>query len=249
MKKPKIKFNNRLLIYLGIILAITGLYFYTTRDLIFSIAILILSSLFFFLLFEKKYSTYLKREKKTKECIQFVNNFIITLSITNSVSSTYETLKESFNNDLKEIDQSISSLNVEDKIASLRDYFDLRIYDVFLKLLDQYLFNGGDILKISQLLMFDTRKLDSTLEDYKLKTRRKLVEFITMWGFTMLVLVIIQVSLSIFYDAILKMSFYPIAIFVFFVVFFAFAYVFTSQVYNLSFVSYSEVKINEKHKK
>ncbi len=147
------------------------------------------------------------------------------------------------------IDSNSSSEGVEEKIKSLKEYFNLKVYDVFLKLLDQYLFQGGDIIKISQLLLFDTRKMNTLLDDYKVTTKRKLIEFASMWGLTMIILVVIQLSMSMFYESILKMSFYPIAIFCFFVVFITFLYLFLSRMFNLNFINFVGEENNAKIKK
>ncbi len=247
--KTSHKLNKRYLYYLLLTLVFSGLYYYTTRNLIFTIALALIFLILFFLLIERSYKKYDINSLKVKECTKFINNFIITLSINKSINTTYEQVKETFNEELKMIDMNNAQEGVEERIKSLKEYFNLKVYDVFLKLLDQYLFQGGDIIKISQLLLFDTRKMTSLLDDYKVISKRKLIEFASMWGLTMFILVIIQLSMNIFYNQIIQMSFYPIAIFIFFIVFIAFLYVFMSHMLNLDFINFLGEEKNEKFKK
>ena len=246
--KSKMKFNMRYIYYLLLTLVFSLLYYYTTRNLIFTCALALIFLILFFILIEREYRKFESNSKKVKECTKFINNFIITLSINKSINTTYEQIKETFNEELLMIDNE-SSEGVEEKIKNLKSYFNLKVYDVFLKLLDQYLFQGGDIIKISQLLLFDTRKMNSLLDDYNVTTKRKLIEFASMWGLTMIILVVIQLSMSMFYETILKMSFYPIAIFCFFIVFITFLYLFLSHMFNLNFINFIGEDGNAKAKK
>ena len=246
--KSKMKFNMRYIYYLLLTLVFSFLYYYTTRNLIFTCALALIFLILFFILIEREYRKFESNSKKVKECTKFINNFIITLSINKSINTTYEQIKETFNEELLMIDNE-SSEGVEEKIKNLKSYFNLKVYDVFLKLLDQYLFQGGDIIKISQLLLFDTRKMNSLLDDYNVTTKRKLIEFASMWGLTMIILVVIQLSMSMFYETILKMSFYPIAIFCFFIVFITFLYLFLSHMFNLNFINFIGEDGNAKAKK
>lgn len=236
--KPKLKFNMRYIYYLLLTLVFSGLYYYTTRNLIFTGALGAIFLILFFILIERQYKKYESNSIKVKECTKFINNFIITLSINKSINTTYEQVKETFNEELLMIDNNSSNEGVEERIKNLKGYFNLKVYDVFLKLLDQYLFQGGDIIKISQLLLFDTRKMNSLLDDYKVTSKRKLIEFASMWGLTMIILVVIQLSMSIFYETILKMSFYPLAIFCFFIIFIVFLYLFLNHMFNLNFINF-----------
>lgn len=247
--KTNYRFNKRYIYYILLTIAFSGLYYYTTRNVIFTAALALIFLILFYLLIERGYRKFELNSQKVKECTKFINNFIITLSINKSINTTYEQVKETFNEELKRIDENNSNQGVEERIKSLKSYFNLKIYEVFLKLLDQYLFQGGDIIKISQLLLFDTRKMTSLLDDYMVISKRKLIEFASMWGLTMIILVVIQLSMNIFYSQILQMSFYPIAIFIFFIVFIVFLYLFMSHMLNLDFINFLGEEKHAKFKK
>lgn len=258
MKKTKLNFKhskikkeevNRYLIYLLSSILLAGLYFYTTRNLIFSLLLLVIINLFMFLLFERKYLKFISLDKKIHECISFINNFIITLSITKSINSTYQSVYEGLNNNLKEELDSYVDLNIEEKIDRLSNYFNLNIYNFFKKTVKQYIDNGGDLINSSQLLIYDSRRIEASLDEFKLVSKRKLIEFIALWGMTMLILVIVKLALSMFYDSIINMSFYPIAIFIFFLIFLLFLYLFIKRTFSLDFIDiYKENDLNEESK-
>lgn len=192
---------------------------------------------FFFLLIERMYKKYSVLDIKTHECIKFINNFIITLSINNSLLTTFEQVEESLKGELKEQVKALSNLTPEEKLEYLKDYFNLNIYEVFLKLMNQYIFNGGDILKISQLLLFDSRKLENSLDNYKSISTRKMIEFISLWGLTVLILVVIQLALNMFYDTILSLPFFTPCIFAFFIILLFFLFMFLKGKFDISFIN------------
>lgn len=195
---------------------------------------------------EREYKKFKKIDKVTHECISFINNFIISLSIHNTLSSTFEMIKESISGDLRKEIDSIDHLDVEEKLDYLKNYFDSSLYDFFLKIINQYVFNGGDIIGISQLLIFDSRKIETSLDNFLMVSKRKFIEFSILWGITIGILIILQFSLSMFYESILSMNFYAPLIFIFFIIFLIFLYLFLKHNFNLSFINEWREKQNEK---
>ena len=195
---------------------------------------------------EREYKKFKKIDKVTHECISFINNFIISLSIHNTLSATFEMIKESISGDLRKEIDSIDHLDVEEKLDYLKNYFDSSLYDFFLKIINQYVFNGGDIIGISQLLIFDSRKIETSLDNFLMVSKRKFIEFSILWGITIGILIILQFSLSMFYESILSMIFYAPLIFIFFIIFLIFLYLFLKHNFNLSFINEWREKQNEK---
>lgn len=199
------------------------------------------------MLIEREYLRYYKLDLKTHECVKFINNFIITLSINNSIQTTFDQVEESLKGELKDQVSSMTNMTAEEKIEYLKSYFNLNIYDVFLKLINQYIFNGGEILKICQLLLFDSRKLETSLDDYKIMSFRKMIEFVSMWGLTMLILIIVQLALNMFYESIIGLSFFAPSIFAFFIILLFFLYLFLKGKFDISFINeIKEEKVNDK---
>lgn len=155
-------------------------------------------------------------------------------------------IKESISGDLRKEIDSIDHLDVEEKLDYLKNYFDSSLYDFFLKIINQYVFNGGDIIGISQLLIFDSRKIETSLDNFLMVSKRKFIEFSILWGITIGILIILQFSLSMFYESILSMNFYAPLIFIFFIIFLIFLYLFLKHNFNLSFINEWREKQNEK---
>lgn len=208
--------------------------------------LLMICLVFFFVLIEKEYQKYKKINRTTHECVNFINNFIISLSIHNTISATFEMIKESFSGELKKEVDSIEHLNIVEKLEYLSDYFNSSLYDFFLKIIHQYEYNGGDIIGISQILIFDSRNVETSLDNFISVSKRKFIEFIILWGITMAILLILQFALSMFYDTILNMPFYAPSIFIFFIMFLIFLYFFLKHNFNLSFINEWREKDNEK---
>ncbi|HKL72748.1 MAG TPA: hypothetical protein VJY64_01005 [Candidatus Onthovivens sp.] len=239
---------KRSLIYLSVTILLSGIYYYTVRDLIMTLVLFLIFNLFFFLFVERKYRKYAKIDKRTHECISFINNFIITLSVNNSLNNTFNHIEDSFSKELKAQVETIEHLQIEEKIKYLKDYFNLNLFEVFLKLIDQYNYNGGNILQIAQLLIFDSRKIENSLESFKKSAKMHFIEFFILWTLTIVILIIVQISLSIFYQSILKMDFYKYGVFFFFLVFIGFLFLYLNRLFDLRFVNEGDFK-DEKSKK
>ena len=81
---------KRFPIYLIICLIIGGMNFYITNNVYFSIGLFIIGILIFSLGIDKSINQFFIKEKKTKEAINFISNFIITLSINKNKKHIYK---------------------------------------------------------------------------------------------------------------------------------------------------------------
>lgn len=241
------KNNISLIIYFLISLVISGLFWYVTSDLILALMLFVIAIAVHMFIFKKEKESSLVIFR-AKEAITFINNFIITLSIKKNVLSTFKSVSESFSDTLKQQVELIDHLNVDEKIVYLAKYFKVDIYKVFLKIIDQYNFNGGDILNISQLLMYDSRKIDESINEYTYVSRRKLIEFISLWALTFAILIILKVALGDFFNQIASMDFFAISIFGFNLVFLLSYYLFMAKFYNINYIK-GEFKDDEKAQK
>ncbi len=238
--------HKRLLVYLVIILLTSFLYYFSINNLLLSLIVGVIGILSLILI-EKKIFNYYKKAKKTHECIQFMNNFIITLSINKSILSTYEICSKSFSKELKQQDKLLSNLDVETRIHYLSKYFNNSTYEVFIKLLDQYIYNGGEILKISQILLFDARQLEEDIDNQYLLIIKKIFEFGSLWLITFIILVIIKFSLNDYFLKISNLDYFKYGLLGFFVFFYINTIFFVYNAFNLNFVK-EAVKENNKKK-
>ena len=237
---------KRLPIYLIIVLLASGLNYFSTKSIVFTLIIAAVGLLMFCLIAEPYLKKFELKQIRTKECVWFINNFLITLSINQSIRLTFETMKESFSKTLKQQVKLNEHLDVESQIRQLKYYFNSDLYNVFLNLLDQYIYNGGEILKISQILMFDTRKVGESLDNHISLLVRKVVEFMSLWVMTFLILIIMKIALNDFYDQIANNLQFKVGILIFFIVFYINIAAFIFHGFNLNFIKSGEYKTKKK---
>lgn len=224
----------------------TGIFYYVTKDIILTSIIGVIYLLFYFGFYlhkEKEFRTSLSRNY---EAISFMNNFIISLSVTNSINATYEAMKANASETLRQQMNAIDHLNVETKIEYLSKYFSLPLYKVFINIINQYIESGANILDISSLLIHDTRNLENRLHEFELVTKRKEKDFLISWCFTFVILGVLELALSSFVRDIKDtLSYFPILIFVYYIMFIAIFTAFITKIFDLSFV-YKGEGSNEK---
>lgn len=223
--------------------------YFVTTNLLFSIVISLIGIVIFTFILDKMVATFLIRERKSKEAILFINNFIITLSINCSILSTFNTIEESFSPQLKNQIRLIDNLEVEEKIKYLEKYFMVSSYDVFLNLLDQYIYNGGDILKISQLLLFDIRQLEEKIENHNQIIIKKMMEFIILWIMIFAIVMIMKFSLADYFVKIASLNYFKYGMAIFFVSFYLNISLFIAHATNLNFIKSNKKIVNENKRK
>lgn len=246
------KFN--VLIYLIVGLISGALYYFMTFNMIYAASLGVVSFILLYIFTNKSIIKFINKEQKARECSLFVNNFIITLSINKSVISSYDIVKESFSKNLKNQVQLISHLNCEEQIAELKGYFNLSVYDVFLNLFEQYIYNGGDILKISQIFLYDIRQIEENIDNHFSILVKKMFELISLWAMTFVILIVIKLSLNDFFTSILSSNLFTYGLIVFFLVFVLNLILFLRHGFNLDFIKNSTEEVvkgrkNEKIKK
>lgn len=239
--------KTRYIIYLIIPLICGLLNYFVTLNLIYSLIIIFIGLIVLYFFNDKQISSFIKKDTKTRDCLMFINNFIITLSINQSINETYSILKESFSKGLLNQSKMIAHLNEEEQIHYLAKYFDLNVYEVFLNLLDQYIYNGGDILKIAQILLFDIRSTEDMLENHLSTLVKKIVEFASLWGMSFLIVLIIKFSLTNFLSDILSSNLFLIGLLIFFLIFYINLTIFILHGFSLNFIKTSKT-IEKKRK-
>lgn len=237
---------SKYLIYSLFCIGFTGIFYLVTSDLILTIIVCLLYAMFFFGLYNHKANDFNKRIERNYEAISFINNFIISLSVTNSINATYEAMKENASESLKQQMSSIDHLNVEIKIEYLNKYFELPLYTVFVNLINQYVESGANILDISKILIHDTRNLENRIHEFQLTTKRKERDFLVSWGFTFVILAILQIALSSFVkDVKDTLSYFPCLILGYYLMFISVYYFYTTRIFDLGFIYQGETTHEE----
>lgn len=129
----------------------------------------------------------------------FINSFIITLSVKDSLEEAYQNGLRMAPQNLIEETNEIENMTVLEKITFLRSYFNLAIYKMFINIVAMYQEQGGNILAISDSLLRECTRVEKTLAESKSIGNMHLVEFITLWLLSFFILVFLRFAISQFY--------------------------------------------------
>lgn len=204
--------NNVLIIgiIISIILALSG--FVASNNFIVGIVVLIFSILYFLLIFKRKYEKYTAKMARFDECYHFINTFIVTLSIKNSLSSALEACLDIASDNFKKNVENIETFNLKDKLDYIHKYFRFDVFSLFIDLVNIYEEEGGDILMMSHYLLEETRQIEEYISTCKSISKKRVVEFAILWILSLGIMVFLRFVLSSFFTSISHQIFYIIGI-------------------------------------
>lgn len=222
-------------VLIGVVLSLVfGLVAYVASNSIFvSLTVLLLTLIYFVIVIRKRFSQYEKRIADFYECFHFINNFIVSLSIKASVSSSYESTIKTCSEEIINIDYSIKGMTDNEKLIYLKRIFKFDFYQLFVDIVDMWCEEGGNILEMSNYLTNELREQEEYLSFVTIENKKKLVEFSVLWLFSLLILFILRFALNDFYSSICNQSFYPFAIGGFFLVILLSIELITREISNL----------------
>ena len=227
MKKLDIVF-----IILGVFLGI--LCYFSTKNLIFSILILVIFVVDYFIFMRKKFTRYFSLIERVHTSYHFINSFIISLSVKDSLEDAYQNGIRINNARLNAETKELNEMPVLERVKYLYGYFNLSIYKVFLNVLDLYQDQGGNILNMSDNLLRECTRTEKTLSDTLSIGYKHLTEFIILWLMSFAILLFMRFSIEEFYMMMLNSPFVAPLIFIFFVICIASINLFVNSFTNLT---------------
>ena len=196
-----------------IVPVIMGVLCYLSSNNIFvSLGVLAVSLMYFLVLFMNRFYKYRLNNDRFRSCYNFVNNFIITLSIKLTLSGALESVTSSMNDEFKEDYQGIEHLTDMEKLKYLKKYFPFHVYELFLNIVSLYEERGGNILDMSSYLLEELRNQNEYLIKTSSMAIRKWVEFAILWFLSLAILVLLRFALSQFFMKISTQLFYQISL-------------------------------------
>lgn len=201
-------------VFIGIIISLIfgSASFIASNNFIVGIICFVLPLLYFLLFVRRKIALYQTKVNRFKECYHFINNYIVSLSIKNSVSSSFDSTIESMPDSFKDNIENIETFSYKEKIEHMSSYFRFHVYSLFIDLINLYEEQGGNILEMSRYLLEEVRLIDEYIFACESITRKKMVEFTILWFLTIVIMVVMRFALSQFFTTISKQIFYPIGI-------------------------------------
>ena len=150
-------------IIISVILGVAG--FVASNNYIVGAVILILSILYFVFLANPLFKKYLLKINRFNECYNFINNYIVSLSMKNSIVSAYESAISSMPESFSRYIENIETFSEQDKLEHIHKYFRFHVFSLFIDLINIYQDEGGDILEMSHYLLEEARQVEEYIQN------------------------------------------------------------------------------------
>lgn len=216
----------------------TLVYYFVTLNIILSFILFVLSLFISLYISLYVYKNYKAKLNILNECINFINKFIISLSVNPSTLVAFNSCNELISNSnhlkLKEID------DVDMKIIELSKIYNLQLFDIFNGIIFEFIDKGGNILTYSKTFLREARRIQFLENSLYNKRKIGYLTFIFMWFIALLVPIIARISLNSFYENFINNFGYIMIVFIGFLLF-----IFSSVVY---FFTNSNLKFARKGK-
>ena len=207
--------RDALFVLLTIMLAIVA--YLTSFDIYIPIFVVASYLLYYFVL-GRRY--LIKKDRLTRRihaCYHFINAFIISMSVKESVEDAYQSGIRYEDKELNEITENLENLKVSDRITYLREFFNLAVFKMFINVLSLYQDQGGNILNMSDELISESTRIEKSLSESLIESNRYLGQFLLLWIMSVSVLLFIRFSISSFYVSMSKSSIFVGFLLVFFI--------------------------------
>lgn len=165
----------------------------------------------------KKYVKHINRMMRIEECYHFSYNLSVAINVKNSIQTSLESIVDTLSPNIKEYLSSTSHLDSLSQIGELRKYFKIHIFDVYFRMLELYVQQGGNIITMSSLILDEMETLNARCLSIRLKSKKSLINFITLWSLAILILVFTRFTIPSFYLKMLDNNIFPYLIMFFFI--------------------------------
>lgn len=204
--------NSVLIIFIILSILFGGITYLVTTNIYFALGVLLISVLYFVFLAYPKIKKSINKRTRFHECYHFVNTYIVSLSIKGSIKAAYEDTSNTMSESFSKINESIIDLNEEEKLNYLSSVYPFHIYSLFLNIINLWIEEGGDILKMSTELINETRNVEDYLLACERMSKKKYVEFVILWTISLGILIFLKFALKEFYKDLSGAIFFPISV-------------------------------------
>lgn len=192
--------------------------YFSTDSILYALLTVVIMVVDYFVLISKRFKHYFSLIERVHTSYHFINSFVITLSVKNSLKDAYQNGIRINNSRLNDETNALTEMAVIDRVKYLKDYFSLSIYLMFLNVLDLYQDQGGNILNMADNLLRECTRTEKSLSDALSIGNKHLKEFIILWLMSISILLFMRFSLKDFYPTMLKNSMIGALLFVFFLI-------------------------------
>lgn len=201
-----------IVIFLFISILFGGAVYISTLNIYCAIGIFAISMLYFLFIAYPKIKKSKFKNECFHDCYNFINTFVISLSIKKSIKCAYEDTLITMPENFKKINGDLINLNYDEKLNYISTIFPFHIYSLFLNVIAIWSEEGGDILKMSTQLINETKNVEDYLLACERMSKKKYVEFSVLWLITVGILIFLKFALKDFYEQLKAELFFPISI-------------------------------------
>ncbi len=200
--------KNNYVNYVLISLLLGILFYLSTSQLIVSIVVFLIFTLYFCFRVERVWKKSQKKRQKVDFAYNIINSTIQSISVYGSINEAVDRVFQTYDiSKIKEIGD-LSHLEGMDKLQYLSNYFSLPIYDAFLNIVELYQENGGNILNMSEYILSETKDIQTALLSSNSFYRSKASSITILWIFCLVIPIFIRFALSDFYSSLISSALY-----------------------------------------
>lgn len=204
--------------YLLLTILLAAVAYFTSPNIYLPIGVVVVFNLYYFLIGRKYLIKKDQIIRRCHACYHFINAFIISMSVKESLEDAYQSGIRFEDKELNEITPEIENLNVSDRIAYLREFFNLAVFKMFINVLGLYQDQGGNILSMSDELISESTRIEKSVNESLSESNRYLGQFLLLWVMAVAVLIFIRFSISSFYITMSKSTTFLLFLGMFFIV-------------------------------
>ncbi len=207
--------RDALFVLITLMLAMVA--YLTSFDIYIPIFVVASYLLYYFVLGRRYLIKKNRLTRRIHACYHFINAFIISMSVKESIEDAYQSGIRYEDKELNEITENLENLKVSDRITYLREFFNLAVFKMFINVLNLYQDQGGNILNMSDELISESTRIEKSLSESLIESNRYLGQFLLLWIMSVSVLLFIRFSISSFYVSMSKSSIFVGFLLVFFI--------------------------------
>ncbi len=140
-----------------------------------------------------------RSQKRRQSMLNFIDQFIITLSIHKTLRVTLKSVEEVCDEEIRQELVSFQDGEPQEKLEYLSHYFSSYIYEAFLDIINTYLEAGGNILQASSILLKEVAEERTRLMKTKQIHLQKFAELIVAWVFVFFIIALMRYIVSDIY--------------------------------------------------
>lgn len=195
--------KNSIFIAIIVSLVVGFLAYLTSNNIIIAASIVVIYILYYLIFANKLIKQYYQKNLRIHYCYQFINSFIVTMSVKDSLEDSFMNATQGADGEYLETIKELEALTPMDKVLYLRKYFNLAVYRMFINVIEIYLDQGGKLLNMSDTLMEETTRIENTLNKTNNSILKNAIEFVVLWLISFMVLVFLRFGISDFYQTML----------------------------------------------